>query len=125
MKTIVSFLLVFLISQTFCEKNYTDFVQTIKKSIEDPTSVFYHSAYERLAFISDTYGPRMWGSEVLEKVIDEVYKMAKDEGFDDVRLEPVSNFTKWVRGEEELILHEPRPTPTKLNLIGLGGSVSG
>ena len=62
MKIIVGFLFILLIVQTFSEKNYTDFIQTIKKSIEDPISIFYHSAYERLAFISDTYGPRMWGS---------------------------------------------------------------
>ena len=37
----------------------------------------------------------------------------------------MSNFTKWVRGKEELILHEPRPFPTKLNLIGLGRAAPG
>ncbi len=42
-----------------------------------------------------------------------------------MRLEAVKNFTKWVRGTEELWLHSPRPVPTKLKLIGLGGSVPG
>jgi hypothetical protein len=67
----------------------------------------------------------MWGSTTLEIVISEMAKMAYDEGFENIRLEPVSNFTKWVRGKEELILHAPRPEPFRLNVIGLGGTVSG
>ena len=51
--------------------------------------------------------------------------MAVDEGFSNVRLEPVRNFTKWVRGTESLTLLSPRSTPQKLNLIGLGGSIPG
>ena len=47
------------------EKDYTDLVKHFKSSIENQTGPFYHSAYERLAYISDTYGPRMWGSQVL------------------------------------------------------------
>jgi carboxypeptidase Q len=88
-------------------------------------SPFKGSAYERLAYIVDTYGTRMWGSITLEQVIHEVSSMAQKEGFDNVHLESVSNFTKWVRGNEELTLYSPRPTPTKLGLTGLGGSVSG
>jgi len=41
----------------------------IKANIEDKDGDFYHKAYEHLAFISDSYGPRMWGSPVLEMVI--------------------------------------------------------
>lgn len=51
--------------------------------------------------------------------------MASKEGFDNIRLEPVRNFTKWVRGKESLTLYSPRPTPQKLSLIGLGRSISG
>lgn len=59
-------ILVCLLLVLICaEKNYTDVVKQLKKSIEDPKDVFYHSAYNRLAFISDTYGPRVWGSSVL------------------------------------------------------------
>jgi carboxypeptidase Q len=42
-----------------------------------------------------------------------------------VSLEPVVDFTKWVRGKESLTLLEPRPYPTPLNVIGLGKSVAG
>ena len=51
--------------------------------------------------------------------------MAEKEGFENVHLENVSNFTKWVRGHEELTLYEPRPVPQKLGVIGLGRSISG
>ena len=51
--------------------------------------------------------------------------MAYEEQFDNIRLEPVSDFTKWVRGNEELTLLSPRPFPSKLSVIGLGGSVAG
>ena len=50
---------------------------------------------------------------------------ANNEKFDKVRLETVSNFTKWVRGKESLVMYSPRPTPTKLDVIGLGNSVAG
>ena len=50
------------LSVVHSEKDYSDFVHKIKSIIEDKNSKFYHSAYERLAYISDTFGPRMWGS---------------------------------------------------------------
>jgi len=108
-----------------CEKDYSDFVKSLQSSIQDPKGIFYHKAYERLANLSDTFGPRMWGSTVLEAAIKSMYDQAVAEGFDNVRLEPVVNFTKWVRGNESLTLYSPRPTPSPLKLIGLGGSVSG
>lgn len=91
-------MVVLLLTAVSAEKDYTDFVKSLKTNIEDPKTDFYHSAYNRLAFISDTYGPRVWGSQTLEQVIFEMFSSAKKDGFDNVRLEPVSNFTKWVRG---------------------------
>ena len=41
-----------------------------------------------------------------------------------MKLEPVTNFTKWVRKEESLTLRDPRPSPWPLKVIGLGWSVS-
>ena len=105
------------------EKDYTDFVNSLKQKIKE--SPFKHAAYDRLAYITDTYGPRMWGSVALEQVIYEMASMAKKEGFENVQLQPVKNFTKWVRGQESLTMLKPRPFPTSLNVIGLGGSVAG
>lgn len=105
------------------EKDYTDFVKYLKQKITE--SPFKGSAYNRLAYITDTYGPRMWGSVVLEQVIHQMLNYAQEEQFENVRLESVSNFTKWVRGKESLTLLSPRPTPTKLGVTALGGSVAG
>ena len=55
-------------------------------------------------------------------VIADMKKQATEVGFDNIRLEPVSNFEKWVRGKESLHLLSPRQT--KLDVIGLGASVS-
>lgn len=96
----------------------------IKNSVEDPNSKFHHSSFNRLAYLVDTYGPRLWGSESLELAINDLKQQIADEGVD-VRLEPVTGFTKWVRGEESLTLFDPRPFPTKLKLAGLGRSVPG
>lgn len=45
------------------EKDYTDFVKNLQEKINLPS--FKGSAYERLAYITDSYGPRMWGSSTL------------------------------------------------------------
>lgn len=55
--------------------------------------------------------------------IQNVYEQALAEGFDNIRLEPVSNFTSWVRGEESLTLGSPRPHAWPLKVIGLGWSI--
>jgi hypothetical protein len=67
----------------------------------------------------------MWGSVALEQVIYEMASQANKIGFENLKLEPVSNFTKWTRGSESLTLFDPRPSPQKLGVIGLGSSVSG
>lgn len=59
-------------------------------------------------------------------VIEFLRSEISNDGHDiEVRLEPVTKFTRWVRGFESLTLLEPRPIPTPLALIGLGKSVSG
>jgi len=87
-----------VLSVVFAEKDYTDLVTFLKNKILDKNGPFYHSAYDRLAYIVDSYGPRLWGSQSLEMVISELTKQAQKEGFDNIRLEPVNGFTKWVRG---------------------------
>jgi carboxypeptidase Q len=105
------------------EKDYTDLVKFLQQKIKE--SPFKGSSYNRLAYITDSFGPRMWGSVVLEQVIHQMLNYAQEEQFDNIRLESVSNFTKWVRGKESLIMLSPRPTQTKLSLTALGGSVAG
>ena len=61
---------ILLCSQVLAEEDYTNFVQTLKQKITE--TPFKHSAYSRLAYIVDTFGPRIWGSTSLEQVIFEV-----------------------------------------------------
>jgi hypothetical protein len=49
------------------EKDYTDFVTSLASKIKQ--APWKNSAYDRLAYITDSYGPRMWGSMTLEQVI--------------------------------------------------------
>lgn len=102
-----------------------DVVASIKQTVLDPESPHHHAAYKNLAYISDTYGPRMWGSEnmavALEYLKTEVEKM----GFDKVTMDPLEDIQTWERGAESLTLFEPRAVPQPLNMIGLGLSQPG
>lgn len=62
---IATLILLSVVVQT--EKDYTDLVKFLALKIQEPR--FKGSAYDRLAYITDTYGPRMWGSMALEQVI--------------------------------------------------------
>jgi carboxypeptidase Q len=104
-------------------RNYSADVERIVGAVAANNSVLHHAAYERLSYISDTWGPRLWGSNTLEEVLREMEREARLEGFDNVRLEPVTNFTRWERGDESLLLMDPRPVPHTLKCIGLGWSV--
>jgi carboxypeptidase Q len=78
------------------------------------------SAWNRLAELTDKFGPRLSGSESLEAAIDWIIAEMKRDGLENVRGEPVM-VPKWVRGEESAMLVSPRATA--LHMIGLGRSV--
>lgn len=77
-------------------------------------------AWQRLAALTDTYGPRLSGSDNLERALDWAVAEMKQDGLDNVHKEPVL-VPKWVRGRESLDLIEPVRQP--LPLLGLGNSV--
>jgi carboxypeptidase Q len=78
------------------------------------------SAWNRLAEMADSYGPRLSGSANLEQAIDWMLAQMTNDGLDRVRGEPVM-VPHWVRGAESVTLVEPRTT--NLAMLGLGGSV--
>jgi carboxypeptidase Q len=78
-------------------------------------------AWDRLAELTDTFGPRLSGSRNLELAIDWAVATLGKDGFDGIRAEPVM-VPRWVRGEERLEIVTPGPRP--LPLLGLGGSVA-
>lgn len=77
-------------------------------------------AWQRLALMGDTFGPRLSGSDALARTIDWVVEEMKKDGLERVRAEPVK-VPHWVRGRESLDIVAPHPS--ELVLLGLGGSV--
>ncbi len=78
------------------------------------------SAYHRLAYLTDTFGPRFSGTENLEDAIDWILEEMERDGLENVHGEEVM-VPRWVRGNEWVELIEPRQK--KLDMLGLGGSV--
>lgn len=78
------------------------------------------AAWDRLAYLTDTFGPRFSGTENLESAIDWILEEMKRDGLENVRGEPVK-IPHWVRGEEKLMLLSPHVR--ELQILGLGGSI--
>jgi len=79
------------------------------------------SAYARLTELVDRFGPRLSGTDRLERALDWVLMQMRRDGLDSVRAEPV-RVPHWVRGSEsaELVL----PYPRRLPMLSLGGSIA-
>ena len=78
------------------------------------------AAWQRLAYLGDTYGHRLSGSPNLEAAIKWAVEEMKRDGLENVRAEPVK-VPHWVRGRESLEIVGPIPQP--LVMLGLGNSV--
>ncbi|MGE5816164.1 MAG: PA domain-containing protein, partial [Acidobacteriota bacterium] len=83
-------------------------------------SLSSNDAWNRLAELTDTFGPRLSGSENLERAIEWAVAEMKKDGLDNVRTEPVM-VPHWVRGREsaEIVL----PVRAPLVMAGLGNSI--
>lgn len=78
------------------------------------------AAWLRMAELVDRFGPRLSGSENLERALDWILKEMEADGLENVRAQPVM-VPHWVRNEESLRLVEP--IAADLPMLGLGGSV--
>lgn len=78
------------------------------------------TAYDRLGYLTDTFGPRFSGSAGLEQAIDWLAQTAASDGFT-VTQQPVM-VPKWVRGNEWAKMLSPRNKT--LHFVGLGMSNS-
>lgn len=78
------------------------------------------AAWDRLAYLTDTFGPRLSGSKGLERAIEWIQEEMVNDGLENVRGEPVK-VPHWVRGDEKLVLLEPHER--ELLILGLGGSI--
>ncbi len=95
---------------------YTDAsLSIISKALSDST------AYNRLAYLFDTFGPRLSGSKNLENAINWILKEMKKDGLVHVQGERVKVPT-WIRGEESITLL--KPFKKDLTMLGIGGSIA-
>ena len=78
-------------------------------------------AWQRLAELTDTFGPRLSGSPNLQQAIEWAVSALNADGFDAVRTE-ATTVPRWIRGRERLEVIEPGPRA--LPMLGLGGSVA-
>jgi carboxypeptidase Q len=77
-------------------------------------------AWQRLAYLTDTFGPRLSGSPNLDAAIKWAVDAMIRDGLENVHLEPVK-VPHWVRGRESLEIVGAIPQP--LVMLGLGNSV--
>src|SRR6478672_5726483 len=77
-------------------------------------------AWERLAYIADTFGNRLSGSRSLEDAIEWAVAEMKRDGLENVHTEPVK-VPHWVRGQESAEIVTPRRQ--RLAMLGLGNSI--
>jgi carboxypeptidase Q len=89
-----------------------------KRLIAEATSSPF--AWNRLAQLTDTFGPRLSGSESLESAFAWAADQMRADGLENVRLDPVK-VPHWVRGAESAEITSPGRHP--LVMLGLGNSV--
>jgi carboxypeptidase Q len=108
-----------MLSHSFGESIKSKYVETslkiISKSLTDST------AYNRLGYMCDTFGPRLSGSKNLENAISWILKEMNSDGLENVRGEKVAVPT-WIRGKESATLLSP--FKKELSMLGLGGSIA-
>ena len=97
------------------ERKYVDAARKLTAMAEEDTR-----AYDRLAYMADTFGHRLSGSQALEDAIDWSLAIMREDGLANVRRETV-RVPHWVRGEESATILAPRKRD--LPVLGLGMSV--
>ncbi len=70
------------------------------------------AAWNRMAELVDTFGPRFSGTPELERAIDWIVEQMKRDGLENVHTEPVM-VPRWVRGQESATLLSPRNAELK------------
>ena len=76
--------------------------------------------WDRLDYLSTVIGHRLSGSKALELAIDWAHGEMKEDGLENITLQPVM-VPHWVRGEESARVVAPVPRP--MTILGLGMSV--
>ena len=114
-KVISAVLFIFIMNANPIPEKYQDIAERlIAASLADT------SAYNRLAYLCDTFGPRLSGSQNLENAIDWILKELEKDSLSNVHGEKVK-VPSWVRGKESARLI--KPFAKDLSILGLGGSI--
>lgn len=116
------FLATFLSARSVLAQDDRAWLESHRQTAEDliAAATADHSTYDRLAYLTDTFGPRLSGSQSLEDAIDWILEEMKADGLENVRGEPVM-VPRWVRGEESLSMLSPRKSD--MQVLGLGNSI--
>ena len=109
---------VLLISMTTANTIPEKFQDSAEKLIT--ASLAESTVYNRLAYLCDTFGPRLSGSNNLEDAIDWILAEMKKDGLSNVHGEKVK-VPAWIRGKESARLI--KPFAKDLAMLGLGGSI--
>lgn len=123
MKKLYILLLLFVVGLTSHSKSteidsayiYKTYAAIGKKIIEKAMSD--SSAWERLAYFCDTFGPRFSGSENLNNSLIWAEQEMKKDGLENVKLEEVL-VPNWKRGEEYCKMIFPRNKEIKISSLG-------
>lgn len=97
----------------------TKYSSIVKRIIDE--AMKDSSSWERLAYMCDTFGPRLSGSENLEKALNWIFEEMKKDGLENVQRDEVM-VPVWIRGNEFCNLISPRKA--KMNFMSYGGSTS-
>lgn len=81
------------------------------------TALVDHAAWNKLAYLGDTFGHRMNASPNQQLAIDWALAEMKREGLDNVRAEQ-ARVPNWIRGEESIMLLDPVPRPLVMSSYG-------
>jgi len=92
---------------------------TVKRIISH--AVKDSSAWDRLAYLCDTFGPRLSGSKNLEKALVWIFDEMKRDGLVNVKREEVM-VPHWVRGIEKCEMISPRIQD--IPVMGVGGTIA-
>ena len=114
-KFISTVLFILIINANSIPEKYQDIAEKlVSASLADT------SAYNRLAYLCDTFGPRLSGSKNLENAIDWILKEMEKDNLSNVHGEKVK-VPVWIRGKESARLI--KPFVKDLSILGLGGSI--
>ena len=114
-KFISTVLFILIINANSIPEKYQDIAEKlVSASLADT------SAYNRLAYLCDTFGPRLSGSKNLENAIDWILKEMEKDNLSNVHGEKVK-VPVWIRGKESAKLI--KPFVKDLSILGLGGSI--